>query len=118
QGRKRKADICTLGRGSARQAAAGKQATRLPVDSRKRVRPKGCGRLSQRPGRRCRRSLRIASVLSSRASRSFLRVLCNLRWLAIIGQALTVAVVTGPMQVALPAAPLWTGIGALAVFNG
>lgn len=51
------------------------------------------------------------------ASRSFLRVLCNLRWLAIAGQVITVLVVTGPMQVALPRLPLWTGIAVLAVFN-
>lgn len=44
-------------------------------------------------------------------------MLCNLRWLAILGQVLTVVLVTGPMQVALPAAPLWAGIGALALFN-
>lgn len=46
-----------------------------------------------------------------------LRLLCNLRWLAIAGQAVTVAVVTGPMGIDLPVAPLWTGIGALALFN-
>lgn len=44
-------------------------------------------------------------------------MLCNLRWLAVLGQALTVVLVTGPMQVALPAMPLWAGIGALAIFN-
>ena len=44
-------------------------------------------------------------------------MLCNLRWLAILGQALTVVLVTGPMQLALPGTPLWAGIGALTVFN-
>jgi two-component system sensor histidine kinase RegB len=48
---------------------------------------------------------------------ALLRLLCNLRWLAVAGQALTVAVVTGPMQIALSAAPLWAGIAALAIFN-
>lgn len=46
-----------------------------------------------------------------------LQLLCNLRWLAILGQAITVAVVTGPMGMALPAVPLWSGIAALSVFN-
>jgi len=46
-----------------------------------------------------------------------LRLLCNFRWLAIAGQAVTVAVVTGPMHVELPLLPLWSGIGALALFN-
>jgi two-component system sensor histidine kinase RegB len=44
-------------------------------------------------------------------------MLANLRWLAVAGQALTVLIVTGPLQVALPATPLWAGIGALASFN-
>lgn len=34
-----------------------------------------------------------------------------------MGQALTVVIVTGPMGFALPETPLWTGIGALALFN-
>lgn len=50
-------------------------------------------------------------------SRSLLRVLANLRWLAVLGQALTVAIVTGPMAIVLPELPLWSGIGALALFN-
>jgi two-component system sensor histidine kinase RegB len=52
------------------------------------------------------------------AALSFIRLLVNLRWLAIVGQALTVVIVTGPLQVDLPEAPLWWGIGALAAFNG
>jgi two-component system sensor histidine kinase RegB len=44
-------------------------------------------------------------------------LLCNLRWLAIAGQCLTVLIVTGPMQVPISTLPLWSGIGALAVFN-
>jgi two-component system sensor histidine kinase RegB len=44
-------------------------------------------------------------------------LLCKLRWLAVAGQALTIAIVTGPMQVGLPALPLWSGVVALAAFN-
>lgn len=55
--------------------------------------------------------------MDNRASHSFIRLLTNLRWLAVAGEALTVWIVTGPLQVALPEAPLWAGIGALAVFN-
>lgn len=53
----------------------------------------------------------------SKTTPPWLPLLCNLRWLAIAGQAVTVAVVTGPVGVMLPAGPLWSGIGALAVFN-
>ena len=53
----------------------------------------------------------------SPVSLPLLRLLCNFRWLAIAGQAVTVAVVTGPMDIDLPVAPLWAGIGALALFN-
>jgi two-component system, sensor histidine kinase RegB len=49
--------------------------------------------------------------------RSFLRLLCNLRWLGIAGQIVTVAIVTGPMGVELPAIPLWGGIATLLAFN-
>src|SRR6185312_2817960 len=52
-----------------------------------------------------------------RASLSFLRLLYNLRWLAVVCQALTVAVVVGPMHIPLQATPLWMGIAALALFN-
>ena len=48
---------------------------------------------------------------------SFLRTLCNLRWVAIVGQAVTVLVALGPLGIALPRWPLWGGIGALALFN-
>lgn len=47
----------------------------------------------------------------------WLLLLSNLRWLGIVGQAITVAVVIGPAGVALPGVPLWTGIGALVLFN-
>lgn len=46
-----------------------------------------------------------------------LRLLCILRWLAILGQAITVAVVTGPMHMTLAAGPLWAGVIATGIFN-
>jgi two-component system sensor histidine kinase RegB len=49
--------------------------------------------------------------------RSFMALLCKLRWLAVAGQAATIAIVTGPMHVALPIVPLWSGVLALAAFN-
>jgi two-component system sensor histidine kinase RegB len=55
--------------------------------------------------------------MSPRASLSFLRLLCNLRWLAVVGQALTVALVVGVMHIPLQTTPLWAGIAALALFN-
>jgi two-component system sensor histidine kinase RegB len=55
--------------------------------------------------------------MTRRASLSFLRLLCNLRWLAVVGQALTVALVVGPMQIPLPTVALSGGIVALALFN-
>ncbi|HNR22852.1 MAG TPA: hypothetical protein PKL49_07500, partial [Steroidobacteraceae bacterium] len=51
------------------------------------------------------------------ASLSFARLLVNLRWLSVAGQALTILVVTRPLGVALPETPLWAGVGALALFN-
>lgn len=48
----------------------------------------------------------------------FMRLLTHLRWLAVAGQSVTIFVVTGPMHVTLPAAPLWAGVAALALFNG
>ena len=50
-------------------------------------------------------------------SPSFLRTLCNLRWVAIVGQAVTVLVALGLLGIDLPRWPLWAGIGALALFN-
>ena len=49
--------------------------------------------------------------------RSFMALLCKLRWIAVAGQAITIAIVTGPMQVQLPVLPLWAGVAALATFN-
>jgi two-component system, sensor histidine kinase RegB len=55
--------------------------------------------------------------MTPRASLSFLRLLCNLRWLAVLGQALTVGLVVGVMHIPLQTPPLWAGIAALALFN-
>ena len=52
------------------------------------------------------------------ASRSFMRLLSNLRWLAVVGQAITIVVVTDVVGVELPTAPLWAGVATLALFNG
>jgi two-component system sensor histidine kinase RegB len=51
------------------------------------------------------------------ASLSFLKLLCNLRWLTVLGQVIAVALAIGPMHIALLPAPLWAGIGILAAFN-
>ena len=48
---------------------------------------------------------------------SFMRLLVTLRWLAVVGQAITVALAVGPLGVALPLAPLGAGISALGAFN-
>ena len=48
--------------------------------------------------------------MTRRASLSFLRLLCNLRWLAVLGQALTVALVVGLLHIPLPVAALSAGI--------
>jgi two-component system sensor histidine kinase RegB len=49
--------------------------------------------------------------------RNFMGLLCKLRWIAVAGQTITIAIVTGPMQVKLPAVPLWSGVLLLGVFN-
>lgn len=56
-------------------------------------------------------------AMTQRVSLSFLRLLCNLRWAAVVGQALTVALVVGALHVPLPVVPLSAGIAALALFN-
>ncbi len=55
--------------------------------------------------------------MSRQASSSFLQLLCNLRWLAVVGQALTVVLVVRVIHIPLQTAPLWAGIAALALFN-
>jgi two-component system sensor histidine kinase RegB len=49
--------------------------------------------------------------------RSFMRLLCNLRWLGAACQALTIYIVTAPMAVDLRTVPLWGGVVVLVVFN-
>lgn len=46
-----------------------------------------------------------------------LRQLALLRWIAVAGQATTIAVVSKVMQVQLPLLPLWLGIAGLTLFN-
>ncbi|MBI2799113.1 MAG: HAMP domain-containing histidine kinase [Gammaproteobacteria bacterium] len=48
---------------------------------------------------------------------SLLRTLTVLRWIAVLGQAGTVFVVIHTLNIPLDPAPLWLGIGALALFN-
>lgn len=50
-------------------------------------------------------------------SPSLLKHLAMLRWLAVAGQAVTVALVVYGLGIPLPAAPLWCGIALLALFN-
>ena len=45
------------------------------------------------------------------------RLLCNLRWLAVICQSLTIGIAAGPLGVALHTTPLWIGVAVLAIFN-
>jgi two-component system sensor histidine kinase RegB len=48
---------------------------------------------------------------------SFLRTLCNLRWVATAGQAATIVVASGLLGLDLPITPLWAGVATLALFN-
>lgn len=48
---------------------------------------------------------------------AFLRLLSNLRWIAIACQVATATVVIGPLGLSVPTLPLWGGIGALMLFN-
>ncbi|MBL0163042.1 MAG: HAMP domain-containing histidine kinase [Xanthomonadales bacterium] len=52
-----------------------------------------------------------------RSLSTLLRTLTMLRWLAVIGQSATIAVVLGLLGVALNAAALWAGVAALVAFN-
>lgn len=53
----------------------------------------------------------------SESTLPFLKTLYTLRWVAVIGQVATVWIVIGPLDIDIPALPLWAGIGALALFN-
>jgi two-component system sensor histidine kinase RegB len=59
----------------------------------------------------------MKAPVSGDAGHPFLRQLCMLRWLAIFGQAITIYIVTGPLDVALSPQPLWAGVAVLAWFN-
>ncbi len=48
---------------------------------------------------------------------AFLRLLSNLRWIAIACQVATATVVIGPLGLAVAPLPLWGGIAALMLFN-
>lgn len=50
-------------------------------------------------------------------SPSLLKHLAMLRWFAVAGQIITVALVVHGLGIPLPAAPLWSGIALLALFN-
>lgn len=52
-----------------------------------------------------------------RTASTLLKTLVTLRWIAIAGQSLTVAIVTGGLGLALQASALWGGIAVLAAFN-
>lgn len=47
----------------------------------------------------------------------FLHTLVLLRWVAVAGQALTIAITLHGLQLPLPAWPLWTGVATLLAFN-
>ena len=47
----------------------------------------------------------------------FLRTLARLRWFAVTGQALAIAVTLYVLELPLPAGPLWAGVAALLAFN-
>ncbi|WP_124079170.1 ATP-binding protein [Pigmentiphaga humi] len=53
----------------------------------------------------------------SRTETSFLRTLSSLRWLAIGGQAATIFIAGGLLNVDLHASMLWAGVGTLILFN-
>ena len=52
-----------------------------------------------------------------RSLSTLLRTLTTLRWLAVIGQSVTIAVVVSLLGVALNATALWAGVALLAAFN-
>lgn len=57
------------------------------------------------------------SLWTGGSPRGFLALLCKLRWIAVAGQAITIAIVTGPLGVQLLRWPLWLGVAFLAAFN-
>ncbi|WP_024892291.1 ATP-binding protein [Luteimonas huabeiensis] len=47
----------------------------------------------------------------------FLATLCTLRWIAVIGQSLTILAAAQWLHMPLPALPLWAAVALLALFN-
>lgn len=47
----------------------------------------------------------------------FLATLCSLRWIAAVGQSLTILAATHWLHMPLPALPLWAAVALLALFN-
>lgn len=62
-------------------------------------------------------ALGVAALWAGAPSRTLLRSLATLRWVAVACQAATIYLVTGPMHVLLARPPLWWGVAALAAFN-
>lgn len=58
-----------------------------------------------------------AAARGARGGEDFVATLCGLRWVAVAGQSLTILVTTRLLDMALPLAPLWGGVAALAAFN-
>jgi two-component system, sensor histidine kinase RegB len=48
---------------------------------------------------------------------TFLRTLCSLRWLTVLGESVTVALALFALRLPLPVVPMCAGIAALALFN-
>jgi len=59
----------------------------------------------------------MAASLAPALTPGLLRNLAVLRWFAVAGQLVTVALVLHALQIPLQALPLWCGIAALALFN-
>lgn len=56
-------------------------------------------------------------TFSGGAPKAFLRSLCALRSVAVVGQAITIYIVTVTLGIDLEPLPLWSGVAALAAFN-
>lgn len=59
----------------------------------------------------------IAAAREPQDRRDFIATLCGLRWVAVVGQSLTLLITALALGLPLPAAPLWGGVAALAAFN-
>lgn len=54
--------------------------------------------------------------MDHRIDHSFLALLARLRWVTVVAQVLTIALVTGPLAVPLDTRPLWPAVALLAAF--